>query len=223
MLFHTIDFARFLKMPRSTTLCFSGKTAVMHGQSTFWSSLLRVALAALFGCGALVACRKPSGDSALDSTPRPGTPSAGLVSEKSPGDLVNEAGALVAEFDRADSDDARRTELIGELAVNGTPAARAALARIYRATADIEVKKQVLESLPLIESPELEPSLSLLREALASDRDPDLRATAAETLREFDSPQTIRIWRSLLDDRDEEIRETAKNMIEFLGGDGSPK
>lgn len=200
----------------------SRKTRPMDGQPTFCRSLRWLAPAILLCCSALSACRKPAGDAALDTTPAPRKRVAASTPASSANpaeDLAQEVGTLIAEFADAGTDEARRVEIIGELAVNSTPAARETLDRIYRTAPGIELKMQVIESLQLIDSDDLEPSLRLLQDAVAVGQDADLREAAVETLRDLDSPKTIRLWRSLLGDRDEEIRDTARNMIEFLGGE----
>ncbi|MEA3209657.1 MAG: hypothetical protein QOE70_2714 [Chthoniobacter sp.] len=145
---------------------------------------------------------------AASSSPSPPIPSRQ--------EQVEAAIVLAAEFDRPETDEARRLEVISELAVSGTPAARQTLTRIYRSARGIEIKKEVLESLHLIESDDLEPSLLLLQEAVASGQNEELRAVAVDALRDVDSPKTLRIWQTLLADRDKEIRDTAKTMIEIL-------
>jgi hypothetical protein len=223
--------------------------ALTHRQPAFLQRALLpvpLALAVALGCASMAGCRKPASDAALDSpslapkkrvtSPPPAkvleqsqlttlaapSPAVPLLPAPVPVESVQEVTALVAEFDRPGTDEARRLEVISELAINATPLARQSLARIYRTARDIAVKQQVLEALQLIESEDLDPTLLLLQEAVAPGQDAELRLTAVEALRDIVSPKTIRIWQTLLSDRDVEIRNTAKAMIEFLAGESQP-
>lgn len=225
------------------------RTVFINGQLTFLLPSLRrwgLALIILLGGAFLTACKKPATDAALDATPpgRKDRPTAARVAPSAPGpvspanppahhpsdpepaqsseDQARAAADLAAEYTRPDTDDSRRVEVISELAINGHPASRQTLIRIYRSARSVEEKQDVIAALQLIESEDLEPSLLLLQEAVAAGQDADLRTTAIDALRDIPSPKTIRIWQTLLADRDEEIRNTAKVMIEFLAGENQP-
>lgn len=221
---------------------------IAQGQTPFCASarrLLRFGFAVAFCLSTFAACRKPPSDAALDAplklrkgqpawTPAaaplsgepPASPPPFLVPAFAPkpetDNRAGEAAKLAAEFRRPDIDEVRRVEVISELAVNGSPAARQMLNRIFRTAGSVGVKQEVIEALRLIdEGEDLEPSLLLLQEAVAAGQDPELRAAAIDTLHDLPSPKTIRIWQTLLADRDAAIREEAKKMIEFLMGEGA--
>lgn len=193
------------------------------------------------------ACRKPATDAALDrpgARTKPaavfpsapiGAPSASpestperiapIVADRPPPPDLSpeipeqEVAKLSAEFAQPDTDEARRAEVVGELSVIGTSSARQALTRIYRTARSVEVKKDVIEALRLMESDDIEPSLLLIQDAAAANQPLELRETAVDTLRDLISPKTLRVWQTLLADPNEEIRNAAKAMIAFLAAE----
>ncbi len=126
----------------------------------------------------------------------------------------DEAAALMAEFEKA-SDEADQIEIAQQLAINASPAARANLERIYRATSNPSLKTEIIQSLALVASENLEPSLVLLRDAVASGQPAELREAAIGTLRDLNHPATLPVWKMLLNDPDDEAREAAQQAVEY--------
>jgi HEAT repeat protein len=124
-----------------------------------------------------------------------------------------EAGVLAAELEK-ETDEARRVELLYELAANSSPAARATLERLFHTAPSAEFRSQVIQSLDLIDSNDPEPTLRLLRQALASGQPEEVRATAIEVLRGIRDPRAIAIWETL--QHDPEHAEAAQDAIDFL-------
>ena len=129
---------------------------------------------------------------------------------------ATEAAELAAEFER-EPEATRRTEIVYQLAANGSSQARRILERIYRGAAAVEGRIEVIEALPFIDaSHDPKPSLALLWDALDPLQPSELRAAAVDSLRECESPAALPIWRVFLHDPDSSLRETAGQMIQYL-------
>lgn len=132
-----------------------------------------------------------------------------------------EARELAAEVDR-ESEQARRIEILYELALNGSATARETLEQLYRSTRDLELKTHAIGALAFLTSDDLSFPLRLLSDALLATQPPELRTAAVETLRELESPATLPVWRGLLSDANPEFREFARVTIEFLAAQATP-
>jgi HEAT repeat protein len=125
-----------------------------------------------------------------------------------------EAATLIVEFEKS-SDEADQIEIAQKLAINASPAARASLERIYRATPSPSLKTEIIQALALVGSDNLEPSLILLRDALAPGQPAELREAAIGTLRDLNDPATLPVWKLLLRDPDADLREAAQQAVEY--------
>lgn len=125
-----------------------------------------------------------------------------------------EAQSLAAEFE-AETDEARRVEIVSSLAINGSLPAQNTLARIYR-SAEPALKTALVEALALIDTDDISPAVSILEDAIRNDRTEELRDAAVDTLRDLQHPATLPLWQSLLRDPSPERREEARAAIEYL-------
>lgn len=128
--------------------------------------------------------------------------------------LEVEVAELTAEFQRA-NDDVRQVEIVQQLAINSTPAARAQLELIYRRTQSPPLKTAIIEALAFVDSDNLDPSLALLRDAVAPGQPVELRDAAIGTLRDLNDLATLPVWKLLLQDADADRREAAQQAVEY--------
>ena len=157
----------------------------------------------------LASCSKPASDQTnvvFEATPKVAAPDPKKIAE---------AGELAKRFG-GESDQATRIELIYQLALNGSPPALQTLGELYRRLSDDELKDHIVRAQSFVTARDLTPVLAFLGEALQPSQPPELRATAAETLREIEKPETLPLWQTLTGDTDPGIQDTARAAIEFL-------
>jgi len=211
-------------------------------QSRFSAAASRVfCVAVLAALGLLnpAGCSKPAGDAALDSpvsmrkrwiapAAPPAVPQTHVLGEISVSAIRNpepeqspasfpgpnkEAAELAAEFDR-ETDDARRIELVYQLATNSSPPAQKTLARIYQTLP--ELKPDVINALTFLQGDDFATALALLQDAARPDRPAELRDAVVGALRDLNSEKTLPVWRTLLNDPASERREAARAAIEYF-------
>ncbi len=130
-------------------------------------------------------------------------------------EAVEEARQLIAEFE-SDGDEARRIEIVFQLAANGSPGARSKLEDLYRNPPTPRLKLEIVNALTFVEPQNLEFALALLIDAIGAEQSPELRETALDALREIEDPRTIDVWRRIANDPDADFREAATQAIEYL-------
>lgn len=173
-----------------------------------WRLLARGLLIAFF---CIAACSKRD-----DGPPPPTVPPA----SESP-EAAAEAAELIAEF-AGDQDEARRIEIVFELAANGSPGAQTKLDEIYRNPPAARLKQEVVNAMTFMEPHNLDFALTLLSDAVGPQQPVELREAAMDALRDLEDARTINVWRSIANDPQAEIREAAAQAIEYLTArDGS--
>ena len=173
--------------------------------------LLRFHFVVLIGASVLLsaaACsRQPGAAEAV-------RPLSGELAADPEDDPSGEVARLIAEYNRG-ADEARRIEIIYELCLDGSTAARRTLAAIYRTSAGWRVKTELLRAIPSVPDGELTPLADVLDEALQSPV-PMIRDAALDALHGFTHPQLAPLWRRLLTDPDPSLREEAQTMLEAI-------
>ena len=130
-------------------------------------------------------------------------------------EAVEEARQLIAEFE-GDRDEARRIEIVFQLAANGSPGARSKLEDLYRSPPTPRLKLEIVNALTFVEPQHLEFALAVLGDAIGTEQAPELRETALDALREIEDPRTIDVWRRIANDPDADFREAATQAIKYL-------
>lgn len=108
-----------------------------------------------------------------------------------------------------------RVEIIYRLADASSPQARETLSRLFFTEKDPELRVQMVSALPFVDSGDLNLSLPILQEALKAGQPRELREAALDTIQTLNDPKTSPLLQILLNDPDEELRDTAARTIEY--------
>ena len=116
---------------------------------------------------------------------------------------------LAAAIDDPNIDDANLANLVRDLAGISTPAGYAAIAKITTTAQDSELRAAAVSSLR-----PSEPQRALLGDLLAEDKDPVVRAAAAEALRGVEDPAIVaKVLKAAVEDSDGLVRAAALRSV----------
>ncbi len=194
--------------------------------AAFWTAALLFA-----GCSKRGA--KDASDSGGDSpengsrviATRPVATPAGLPGGSSSGQSTQAAerdspSAAQLERDYTKTSDANdRIEIIYQLADIGDAGALRALGRLFLAETNPELKSEIISAVDDVDGL-VEARLAIYAIALRPNQPDDVRQAAVDALENLEDARAIPTWRTLLNDRDAGIRDTAKAQIEALQATG---
>lgn len=146
---------------------------------------------------------RPPPPQPVQSSPGAGAAASSAASETA-ADLENLRHEPVAE---------RREELYDKLAFSGSPQALKGLWAEYQQGKE-ETREAIIEALQFFNGDDITPILPFYADALKPSQPDALRSVASESLQNFTDPRTVAVWQTLKDDRDDQIRETARGLIE---------
>lgn len=135
------------------------------------------------------------------------TPWKSSDEEPSPADLERNYAAT------ADVDD--RIDIVYALAGDGSPEALNVLGRLFRNEKDTQLKAEILTCVDSFDEP-VNTKLFILSTAISAGQPEEVREAAIDALESVVDRRAIPIWRTLLNDKDFEIRDAAKEQIEDL-------
>jgi hypothetical protein len=127
---------------------------------------------------------------------------------------LKQAVQLQTEY-YADTEFLPRVEIIYRLADASTPQSRGVLSRLFFSEKDVELRVEMVNALPFVDSGDLNLSLPILQEALKAGQPRELREAGLDTIQSLNDPKTLPLLNLLINDPDEEIRETAVRTIEY--------
>jgi len=140
--------------------------------------------------------------------------------EDEPTPAPAEVQKLQQEYYGAQDED-RKSEIIFELSDMDTEASALALSQMINAENNVELKAQMLMAYGDVDAP-ADQKLSVLSRFLAPNTPEELRSNAIEALEGVDDPRAIGLWQQLLNDPDEDLRDSAKTNIERLQAPPEP-
>ncbi len=108
-----------------------------------------------------------------------------------------------------------RLDLMMDISELPGPEAVRALTRLFQVETDTDLKVDLLDSLLGIEG-QVEEKLKMLTLGTAKGLPGEVRQSAIDGLIDLDDPRVIPVLNGLLNDPDEEIRESAKDALEML-------
>jgi len=123
--------------------------------------------------------------------------------------------AELAKQFRAESEPAKRAELVDEIWNLDTPAAVDVLRQLFLIERELDVKIDIVSGLTESKKPETRESrFGLVVMALAPGQPKDLRELAAQILVDFDDPRALSLLQQYSQDADPEMREAAQEALE---------
>jgi HEAT repeat protein len=108
-----------------------------------------------------------------------------------------------------------RVEIIHRLADASSAQSRETLTRLFLTEKDLDLRVQMVSALPFVDAADLNPSLPILREALKPGQPRELREAGLDAIQSLNDPRTIPLLQLLLNDPDEELRESATRTSEY--------
>ena len=108
-----------------------------------------------------------------------------------------------------------RLDAMMDISEQPGPEAVRALARLFQFETDTDLKVDLLDSLLGIEG-QVEEKLKMLTLGTAKGLPGEVRQSAIDGLIDLDDPRVIPVLNGLLNDPDEEIRDSAKDALEML-------
>jgi HEAT repeat protein len=127
---------------------------------------------------------------------------------------LKQAVQLQAEY-HTEKEFLPRVEIIYRLADASTPQARGVLSSLFFRERDLDLRVQMVNALPFVDSGDLNLSLPILQEALKAGQPRELREAGLDTIQTLNNPQMLPLLQPLLNDPDVELRETAARTIEY--------
>ena len=131
-------------------------------------------------------------------------------------DLPQDATQLEVAY-RNEQEEVGKFEIIDTLADMGTLQAVQTMDRLFQAESDLEMKIEILDSLQLIDEHHSY-KMRIFSNALLASQPFEVRLAAIDGLLELDDPGVIPVLRGLLNDPNPEIRESARDAIDFIEG-----
>lgn len=146
-----------------------------------------------------------------ERTPPAATPVPAEVSLTPTEEEPRSAAQLQADYLRT-TDTGERIEAIYRLGEAAPAEAAQAFLQLFQIEAEEQLKLEILSSADSIEG-QTEPKLALISVALRRPQPADVRQAAIENLTGIDDRRAIATWQTLLNDRDPEVAETAREQI----------
>lgn len=151
--------------------------------------------------------------SAPMATMAPSADDADAMDVPDPDDPAESLKLQQEYFGTQDSD--RRSEIIFELSDLDTPSAVQAVTRLLQSEPSTELKAQLLMAYGEMDAP-AEQKLQVLSPFLTASQPLEIRENAVEALDVIDDARALPLWHALLNDPDEDIRDTATAAIERI-------
>lgn len=127
---------------------------------------------------------------------------------------VQQAAKLQQEY-RLEKEYLPRVEIIYRLADASTPQSRGALSQLFFSERDPDLRVQMVTALPFVDAGDINLSLPILQEALKPGQPRELREAGLDAIQSLNDPQTLPLLLPLLNDPDEELRETVTTTAEY--------
>ena len=144
-------------------------------------------------------------------TPPVATPAPVEAQPAPPEEEPRTAAQLQADYLRT-ADTGERIEAIYRLGETAPAEAARTFLRLFQVEAAEQLKLEILSTVDAIEG-QTEPKLALIAVALRTTQPADVRQAAIENLTGIDDRRAIATWQTLLNDRDPEVAETAREQI----------
>lgn len=127
---------------------------------------------------------------------------------------LKEATELLREY-QTDTEYLSRVETIYKLADASSPQSRAILSQLFFSEKNLELRVQMVNALPFVDSEDLGLSLPLLQEATKAQQPRELRAAGLDTIHTLNDPRTLPALLPMLNDPDEELRKSAAETVQY--------
>jgi len=149
--------------------------------------------------------------------PTPPTPPEASPSD-SPDADATPAPAVLAQKYLSTTDDDDRSDVISQLGDQDNAEALQTLARLFQGEQKMELRVQILSTAADMGDDDDQnvknQKLILYTNALVNGQPDDVRETAVDGLEQLDDPRTLSLWQRLLQDPDEDIRNSAQAAVE---------
>jgi type IV secretory pathway VirB10-like protein len=146
--------------------------------------------------------------------PAPAPSPSAAAQEETPAQLAAQVQQLESTYHNT-PDFQKRVGLIYDLSSIESPATIDAIGRLFSVEPDPELKVELINSLSDIEG-ENDKKLAVLTSALRPDQPKDVRLEAIDAVAETEDKRGVQILQGLLQDADEDIRESAQDGIDQL-------
>ena len=153
--------------------------------------------------------------------PAPVTPSAAasetnlaVGDEPTPAQLAAQVKQLESDYQNA-TDLQKRVVIIYDLSAIDSPDTIDAIGRMFLKEKDEELKTELVNSLNDIEG-QNDKKLAILSSAMRADQPKDVRLEAIDGMADLDDKRGIQVLQALVNDPDEDVRETVHDTMEQL-------
>jgi hypothetical protein len=109
-----------------------------------------------------------------------------------------------------------RVEIIYRLADASTPQSRGVLSSLFFSEKNLDLRVQMVSALPFVDAGDFNLSLPILQEALKPTQPLELREAGLDAIQTLNDPITLPLLQPLLQDPDDELRETAAQTIRYF-------
>lgn len=138
-----------------------------------------------------------------------------LLPPRTPAAASAQAAELLQRY-QTEKEWVDRSEVVARLASASTPQSRETLRFLFFAEHDLEMRIQMVMSLPLVDSEDFGPSIAILQEALKGNQPYELRDAAIDAIQALNEPRTIPVLEIAQADPDPGLRAMAKKTLEYL-------
>jgi hypothetical protein len=138
-----------------------------------------------------------------------------LLPPQTPAAASAQAAELLQRY-QTEKEWVERSEVVARLASASTPQSRETLRFLFFAEQDLEMRIQMVMSLPLVDSEDFGPSIPILQEALKAIQPRDLRDAALDAVQALNEPRAIPILEAAITDPDPELRVMVMKTLEYL-------